>query len=232
MAGKLRTVQWIFIAVGVVLVGIFVAALVHREMGSRSDMEAFEEAKRARAIPTLTAEVAPESTPEPTKAPLPTDFPVDTELWAKGRIAKYEESLEHEFDAPMAILRIPKIDLEVAVLEGTDDLTLNRAVGWIVGTATLETMGNFGIAGHRDGYFRRLKDVVVGDKIQLETLDGTMSFIIEDISIVNPSDVHVLNPTERPTVTLVGCYPFYFVGKAPQRYIVRAVLVEESGSRG
>ena len=193
-------------------------------MGSRADLEAFEEARRAHIAATPTAAVAP--TPKPTPEPLPTDFPVDTELWAKGRIAKYEESLDHDFNAPMAVLRIPKIDLEVAVLEGTDDLTLNRAVGWIVGTATLETMGNMGIAGHRDGYFRRLKDVVVGDEIQLETLDGTLSFVIEDISIVNPSDVHVLNPTEQPTVTLVGCYPFYYVGKAPQRYIVRAVLTE------
>lgn len=231
MAGTLKTAQWIFIVLGVVLVGIFVAAIVHREMGSRSDMEAFEEAKRARANAT-PAVLAPEPTPEPTKAPLPTDFPVDTELWAKGRIAKYEESLEHEFNAPLAILRIPKIDLEVAVLEGTDDLTLNRAVGWIEGTATLETMGNMGIAGHRDGYFRRLKDVVVGDEIQLETLDGTMTFVIEDISIVLPSDVHVLNPTEQPTVTLVGCYPFYYVGKAPKRYIVRAVLLEGPVARG
>jgi sortase A len=231
LAGTLKTAQWIFIVLGVVLVGIFVAAIVHREMGSRSDMEAFEEAKRARANAT-PAVLAPVPTPEPTKAPLPTDFPVDTELWAKGRIAKYEESLEHEFNAPLAILRIPKIDLEVAVLEGTDDLTLNRAVGWIEGTATLETMGNMGIAGHRDGYFRRLKDVVVGDEIQLETLDGTMTFVIEDISIVLPSDVHVLNPTEQPTVTLVGCYPFYYVGKAPKRYIVRAVLLEGPVARG
>ncbi len=226
MAGKLKTAQWLFIATGVILVGVFVAAIVHRELGSRSDLEAFEEAKRARAHAT-PAVIAPKPTPEPTKAPLPTDFPVDTELWAKGRIAKYEESLEHEFNTPTAILRIPKIDLEVAVLEGTDDLTLNRAVGRIVGTATLETMGNMGIAGHRDGYFRGLKDVVVGDEIQLETLDGTLSFVIEDISIVDPTDVHVLDPTERPTVTLVGCYPFYYVGKAPQRYIVRAVLTEE-----
>ncbi len=228
MAEKLRTAQWLFIATGVILVGIFVAAIVHRELGSRSDLEAFEEAKRARANAT-PAVIAPKPTPEPTKAPLPTDFPVDTELWAKGRIAKYEESLEHEFNTPTAILRIPKIDLEVAVLEGTDDLTLNRAVGRIVGTATLETMGNMGIAGHRDGYFRGLKDVVVGDEIQLETLDGTMRFVIEDISIVDPTDVHVLDPTERPTLTLVGCYPFYYVGKAPQRYIVRAVLQEAPG---
>lgn len=225
MAKKLRTAQWLLIGVGVILVGLFLASLLHREVGSRADMEAFEEAKRARANPTPTV-AAPEPTPEPTKVPLPTDFPVDTELWAKGRIAQYEESLAHDFDTPMAILRIPKIDLEVAVLEGTDDLTLNRAVGWIVGTATLETMGNFGIAGHRDGYFRRLKDIKVGDEIQLETLDGSLSFVIEDISIVKPSDVHVLDPTERPTVTLVGCYPFYYVGKAPQRYIVRAVLTE------
>jgi len=221
LASKLRTLQWICIGLGVILVGIFLTALLHREVGSRADIEAFEKARRAQPTPTPPVVAAPTPAPDP----LPSEFPVDTELWAKGRIEKYEESLAHEFDAPMAILRIPKIDLEVAVLEGTDNLTLNRAVGWIVGTATLETMGNFGIAGHRDGYFRRLKDVVVGDEIELETLEGVLAFVIDDISIVNPTDVYVLAPTERPTITLVGCYPFYYVGKAPKRYIVRARIL-------
>ena len=95
MANRLRTVQWIFIAAGVVLVGVFVAAIVHREMGSRADLEAFEEARRARAAATP----APTPTPEPTPVPLSADLPVDTTLWAKGRIEKYEESLDHEFDS-------------------------------------------------------------------------------------------------------------------------------------
>lgn len=220
MSRPLRILQWSLIGLGLVLIGVFIAALVHRELGSRSAMREFEAAREA-------ARTAP--SPSPTVPPTPTrvlssEFPVDTALWAQGRIAKYEESLSHQFAAPLAILRIPKIGLEVPVLDGTDDLTLNRAVGRIEGTATIETMGNLGIAGHRDGYFRGLKDVAVGDTIELETLTGELSFTIEKISIVNPTDVHVLAPTERPTITLIGCYPFYYVGSAPQRYVVRATL--------
>jgi sortase A len=225
MSRTLKTVQWVLIGLGLVLIGVFVASLVHRELGSRRAMRDFEAARRAAmAAPTPAPAVAP----SPTHA-LPDTRPVDTELWAKGRIAGYQESLSHEFAAPMAVLRIPKIDLEVPVLEGTDDLTLNRAVGRIAGTATVDSMGNLGIAGHRDGFFRRLKDVVVGDELELETVTGTRSFVIDEISIVTPSDVHVLAPTDRPTITLVTCYPFYYVGSAPKRYIVRATLADDPG---
>jgi sortase A len=222
MNRTLHIVQWCLIGLGLILIGVFVASLVHRELGSRSamrDFEAARQAARAAPSPSPTVEAAPTRV-------LPSEFPVDSTLWAQGRIAKYNESMSHQFAAPLAILRIPKIGLEVPVLDGTDDLTLNRAVGRIEGTATIETMGNLGIAGHRDGYFRGLKDVAVGDTIELETLTGELTFAIDKISIVMPTDVHVLAPTERPTITLIGCYPFYYVGKAPQRYVVRATLVD------
>ena len=226
MSLTLRTLQWTLIGLGLVLIGVFIASLLHRELGSRSAMRDFKAAREAaRAAPSPSPTVAP----APTRV-LPDSLPVDTTLWAQGRIAKFNESLSHDFAAPLAVLRIPKIGLEVPVLDGTDDLTLNRAVGRIAGTATIETMGNLGIAGHRDGYFRGLKDVAVGDAIELETLTAKQTFVIEKISIVTPTDVHVLAPTERPTVTLVGCYPFYFVGKAPQRYIVRATLHDAPAS--
>jgi sortase A len=221
LSRTLRTLQWTLIGLGLVLIGVFVASVVHRELGSQKALRDFEKAREAAAL------AAP--APPPTVTPVPThvladSLPVDTSLWAEGRIEEYEESLTHDFDAPMAVLRVPKIGLEVPVLPGTDELTLNRAVGWIAGTATIETMGNLGIAGHRDGFFRGLKDVAVGDRLELETVTDTLSFVIEDITIVTPADVHVLAPTERPTITLVTCYPFYFVGKAPKRYIVRATL--------
>ena len=202
------------------LVGIFLAARLHRTVGSKDDVESFERMRRQleQAAPAVAADAASAA------EPLPTELPVDTELWSPDRIAKYEESLTAPFDGPLAILHIPKIDLEVAVLDGTDELSLNRAVGRIAGTATLETMGNLGIAGHRDGFFRGLKDVEVGDELELETLTGSSTFVIDDISIVTPADVYVLAPTDRPTITLVTCYPFYYVGKAPKRYIVRATL--------
>ena len=155
-------------------------------------------------------------------APLGTAQP-DMTLWAPERIQAWRESQKLQTDLPLAVLRIPKIRLEVAVLDGTDDGTLNRAVGHIAGTALPGARGNFGIAGHRDGFFRGLKDIAPGDALEIETTTGRQSYVVEDIRIVAPEDVWVLQATPSPMVTLVTCYPFYFVGSAPQRYIVRAV---------
>jgi sortase A len=148
---------------------------------------------------------------------------LDTSLWSPERIKAYEESLRKDFGAPLAILSIPKIGLEVPVLAGTDDLTLNRGVGLIEGTPRPGENGNAGIAGHRDGFFRGLKDIGVGDTIEVSSLSARDSYVVESIRIVQPDDVSVLDPTPAPVLTLVTCYPFYFIGSAPQRYIVRAV---------
>jgi sortase A len=148
---------------------------------------------------------------------------LDTRLWSPERIKAYEESLGKDFGGPLAVLEIPKIGLEVPVLPGTDDLTLNRGVGLIEGTPRPGEIGNAGIAGHRDGFFRGLKDVGVGDAIEVTSLSGRHSYLVESIRIVSPEDVSVLDPASSPVLTLVTCYPFYFVGSAPQRYIVRAV---------
>ena len=144
-------------------------------------------------------------------------------LWSPKRIQAWQDSLVKASPEALAVLRIPRISLEVPVLEGTDDWTLNRAVGHIEDTAGLGGNGNVGIAGHRDGFFRGLKDVAVGDALELETQRGIERYLIERIWVVEPEDVSVLDPTPAPAVTLVTCYPFYFIGSAPQRYIVRAV---------
>ena len=117
------------------------------------------------------------------------------------------------------------------MLEGTDDFTLNRAVGHIANTARPGSDGNSGIAGHRDGFFRGLKDITPGDAIELETLDGSEVYRVERTWIVDPEDVSVLDPTPARSLTLVTCYPFYFIGSAPRRFIVRAVRADEAVSR-
>ena len=209
----LRILQWILIVAGLTLVGFWVGARLSGWFGGKTEIQRFEEAK---------AEVAVESTPVHVARDLSLDLSVDTSLWAEDRIEEYQESLEHDFDAPLAILRIPKIDLEVAVLLGTTELALNRGLGHIAETPLPGEDGNVGIAGHRDGYFRGLKDVVVGDLIEMETLTASQDYTITELLLVDPPDVWVLEPTENPSITLVTCYPFYYAGSAPQRYIVRA----------
>ena len=159
-------------------------------------------------------------------AALPRTPAPDLSLWDQVRITAWRRSLSEPAPPPLAVLRIPKIRLEVPVLPGTDDLTLNRAVGHIDDTALPGTDGNAGIAGHRDGFFRGLKDIGLEDAIELETLRGKEGYRVERIWVVDPDDVSVLDPTPARSLTLVTCYPFYYVGPAPQRYIVRAVRAD------
>ena len=147
----------------------------------------------------------------------------DQSLWSPHRVVAWENVRNEPWPPPLAVLRIPKIRLEVPVLSGTDDRTLDRGVGHIEDTAQPGTDGNSGLAGHRDGFFRGLKDIVPGDTIELDTLEGMEVYRVERTWVVDPEDVSVLDPTPARTLTLVTCYPFYFVGSAPQRFIVRAV---------
>ena len=150
----------------------------------------------------------------------------DLSLWGSERISAWRQALSEPAPPPLAVLRVPKIRLEVPILAGTDDFTLNRAVGHIDGTALPGTEGNSGIAGHRDGFFRGLKDIAAGDVMELETLRGKETYRVESIWVVAPEDVSVLDATPTRSLTLVTCYPFYHVGPAPQRFIVRAGRVE------
>ena len=150
----------------------------------------------------------------------------DLGLWDRPRIDAWRRALDEPAPAPLAVLRIPKIRLEVAILPGTGESRLNRALGHIEDTALPGADGNSGIAGHRDGFFRGLKDIEPDDAIELETLRGKEVYRVERIWVVDPSDVSGLDPTPVRSLTLVTCYPFYYVGPAPQRYIVRAVLAE------
>ena len=114
------------------------------------------------------------------------------------------------------------------MLEGSGDLALNRGVGHIQGTTPPGGIGNIGIAGHRDGFFRGLKDLHLGDAMDLLTEKGNYRYAVDEILIVPPENVSVLAPRSKPTLTLVTCYPFYFVGSAPLRYIVHASITGSS----
>ena len=127
----------------------------------------------------------------------------------------------------VARLDVPAVKLATTVLEGTDDGTLRRGSGHIEDTPFPGRTGNVGIAGHRDTVFRPLRHVHVGDDLNLTTADRVYRYRISKTLIVGPDDVYVLDPTEQPTLTLVTCYPFDFIGHAPKRYIIQATLAEE-----
>lgn len=121
-------------------------------------------------------------------------------------------------EGPFGRLRCPRIGLDVAVVNGLDDTTLRRAAGRLPRSGP-----NIVIAAHRDTYFRPLKEISEGDRITLETLDGrTRIYRVRTIEIAGPSEVEWMRQTESPVLTLITCYPFNWVGPAPQRVIVRA----------
>ena len=125
---------------------------------------------------------------------------------------------------------IPRLELSAAVAEGDDDKTLGKAVGHLPDTPLpWQRRGNVGLAAHRDGLFRKLEGIRIGDDIRLVTTRGEFHYQVKKTHIVDPDDVWVIAPTATPTITLITCYPFSFVGNAPHRFIVQAELVEDPG---
>lgn len=200
MLRRLELVAWL--ATGLLL-GFYLIATVHAERASSRDLREFERS----ALRVDAAEQA---------------------LWSESRKAAYRESLAADHGLPEAVLRIPAIGLEAPVWEGTDELTLNRAVGRVAESASVGEDGNVVLAAHRDGFFRELGELDTGDAVVVQTLQEQHRYVVQESLIVEPDAVHVMNDTEQAVLTLITCYPFYFVGPAPQRYVVRAVLQESA----
>jgi sortase A len=119
-------------------------------------------------------------------------------------------------------IEIRRIGVAAMIMEGTDAKVLQRAVGHVAGTALPGEQGNIAIAGHRDTFFRALRNIRQDDEITLTTLNGTYSYRVDSTQVVEPDDTEVIGASPNPILTLVTCYPFYYVGPAPKRFIVRA----------
>jgi sortase A len=158
----------------------------------------------------VTQTVLPGDSGDPKAAPAPTPAPAAGTMLGK--------------------LAAPTVKLSTVVLEGSDDATLSRGSGHIEDTPFPGEQGNVGIAGHRDTTFRALRNIHVGDPLEYTTGGRLYRYRISKTFIVGPDDVYVLDPTPKPALTLVTCYPFEFVGHAPRRFIVRADLVGEEGA--
>ncbi len=209
---KIQKCERVLLGIGMTLLAFWALARVQGSVGSREAIKSF----RTDALASLEI-----GGPPHLADPLSNSI-VDFALWNPKRVAAYKESISAKTDIPLAILRIPKINLEEPVFNDTDDLTLNRGVGRIKGTAQIGQAGNLGIAGHRDGFFRGLKDMGPDDIVEVIRPGEIDRYVIAQLRVVNPNDVSVLAPTDAPTLTLVTCFPFYYIGNAPQRYIVTA----------
>jgi sortase A len=150
----------------------------------------------------------------------------DQSLWADKMKAKYEKAKYTE-EQPLAVLKIARLNLEAPIYIGTDRITLDRGLGHVENTAQPGEIGNVALSGHRDSFFRVLKDIKVGDTIEMRTAKGIENFQVSDISIVDALEVSVLDPTDSKVLTLITCHPFYYQGYAPDRYIVRATPVNQ-----
>jgi sortase A len=212
---KLR--RWIersLLATGLALVLVYTSARIHAVFMYHIGLRSFAALSRTR--PPATGDAGEQ----------PPEAPVEFRLWSSRRVRAYSVALAAKLGAPLAVLSINKLGLCVPVFNGTDAITLNRGAGRISGTARPGERGNIGIAAHRDSFFRDLRDVALGDRIELAALDRKFLYTVDNISIVTPSDLSVLRARSRPSLTLVTCYPFYFVGEAPQRYVVQASLAD------
>jgi sortase A len=199
--GVLRALQWIFVITGLAALGWCAYVLIDAAVYQHVAREAV--AGRPSAIWPFDGLAVPDTTP------------------GEAKIAA---------GAPLAEMEIPRLHFSATVLAGSDDDTLRRGPGHIEQTAWPGQSGNIGIAGHRDTFFRPLRNVRVGDEVLLFTERGRSVYRVSSLKIVQPTDVSVLDPTLEPALTLVTCYPFYFLGSAPLRYIVRAERIDDKAA--
>ena len=196
----LRGAEYVFVILGVLALGVFAV--------TRLESRVYQK-RAARRFAGQTHVAAPMlKTPPETKRQKPRPAPKDGAIVGK--------------------LLIPRIGISVVIVEGTEDGDLKHAVGHIPGTALPGTDGNIGLAGHRDTFFRPLRLIRRNDALTLLTVGGMYRYRVVSTRIVGPDDVTVLYPDGRDVLTLVTCYPFYYIGSAPKRFIVQAERVPDS----
>ena len=161
------------------------------------------------------AETSASSNPQPAASPLAAQAEAD-----RARAQSF--GIDGLAGSPLGRVEIPSIGLAAMIMEGVDARTLRHAVGHIPGTPLPGQQGNVGLAAHRDTFFRGLRNIHKDDAITLTTLHGSFNYRVDSTQVVEPKDTQVLAATAEDFLTLVTCYPIYFVGPAPQRLIVRA----------
>jgi sortase A len=204
---RLKLVERLLLVIGLVCLGYYgyvsAESALYQAYETRELDAILASASTDRAAAT-TVWVSPPSAAKPTPAPAPRPRP--------------------ETGTALGRLEIPRLGVSAIVRAGSDARTLRLAVGHIHGTALPGERGNVGLAAHRDTFFRRLGEIRQNDLVRLVTREGTFTYTVHATGIVEPRDTWVLSQTGDSALTLVTCYPFRYVGSAPQRFIVRAAL--------
>lgn len=202
---RLRWIEGGALLIGLLFLGLWSRAHLREQAFQSLELERMANAPREIRAP-LQEKPAP-AAPQPSRAP-----------------AKPKHATRNV--AALGRLEIPRLKIRAIVAEGADARTLDVAVGHIPATARPGSTGNCGLAGHRDTFFRGLGEVRNGDEVRFVTVDRTYRYQVEWSQVVAPDRVDTLDPTDVPTLTLVTCYPFTFVGRAPRRFVVRARQVD------
>jgi sortase A len=189
------------------------------------DTRIYEHRQNQRLEAALNAQTAPATPSVPARE---TD---DLEAFQEPE-TKTPETTPLEEGELLGRIEIPRVGVSAMILEGVGKKTLRRGAGHIPGTSFPWAGGNVGVAAHRDSFFRGLKDIRKNDTIRLKTLEGTFEYRVDWTDVVLPEDTHVLEDTGEATLTLVTCYPFYYVGSAPKRFVVRAERIEPEKRAG
>jgi LPXTG-site transpeptidase (sortase) family protein len=216
MSGR-RFISYIFIAGSAVLLFLGARDFIGSYVGQIQAGRDFESSSSEPLAPS------PSTTP-------PSDTRLDS---ANRREASADPPEAHAFrprlGETVAKLIIPRLDAEVFIVEGDGKDELRKGPGHLAGSAPPGGKGNCIIAGHRDTHFRVLKDIRRGDDIVLETREGQFLYRVKKTQIVSPHNTAALKPTSDPKLNLITCYPFYFVGSAPKRFVVEAKLTAALG---
>lgn len=210
---QIKRIEVALWTIGVVLLVTFVGVLARQEFERRHQIDEFLTARRTLPVPA------------PNRQQVPPQKSASAPVLAVAATAERAEARAPDGVA-IAILRIPAIKLVVPVNRGTGRSELFDGAGLVAGSALPGSAGNVSIAAHRDSFFRGLRDVAVGDMVELDSLEYKNLYRVTGTQVVEPTDVQVLADVGEPVLTLITCYPFHFVGKAPQRFIVRAAAVD------
>lgn len=234
-------VEWLLTVVGAVSLGFYGYGQFDAYQFQRQEAAAFERLLASRDTQEFAAVEKMPAAPPPVPSAAATAATGDgaavvpsRSADSKGRRGRAERRTSDTAAAAravtnaIALIEVPRLKLSAVVLPGDDDRTLARGVGHLPDTPLPWEPGNSALAGHRDGVFRPLQRVRVGDEIRIRSIHGDLAYVVRETRIVTPDDLSVLAPTSGYVLTLITCYPFTFIGDAPERFIIRAERLAES----